>query len=252
MSGMIGYELWKSEEERSFTGWNFGYLARRTEEEPVPWEYRSIIEEMVSKSDTLLDMGTGGGEFLLTLNHPYERTYVSEAYVPNVELCRQRLVPLGIDVRQVVDDRHLPYEADMFDVIVNRHEAYDIDEVYRILKPNGLFITQQVGGMNNKELAAFLLPNHSEVISREHALHNQVTAMEQRGFIILRQEECFPYIRFQDIGALVYFAKIMEWEFPGFTVDTCYDRLQQLHEIVQQVGYVKSKEHRFLIVARKC
>ena len=34
----------------------------------------------------LLDMDTGGGEFLLSLGHPFERTAATEGYPPNVEL----------------------------------------------------------------------------------------------------------------------------------------------------------------------
>lgn len=56
----------------------------------------------------------------------------------------------------------------MFDIIISRHEAFDIDEVYRLLKPNGLFITQQVGGLNNKELSQFLISDFKEVISSNH------------------------------------------------------------------------------------
>ncbi|WP_346916771.1 hypothetical protein [Clostridium sp.] len=32
----------------------------------------------------LLDMGTGGGEFLLTLDHPFYNTVVTESYPSNV------------------------------------------------------------------------------------------------------------------------------------------------------------------------
>ncbi|MNJ78400.1 hypothetical protein D3C77_761450 [compost metagenome] len=36
--------------------------------------------------------------------------------------------------------------------MINRHEAYSVQELNRILKPGGLFITQQVGGQNNRGL----------------------------------------------------------------------------------------------------
>ena len=50
-------------------------------------------------------MGTGGGEYLLTLNHPYCNTFATEAYLLNFELCSRTLTPLGIDVRQVFNDK---------------------------------------------------------------------------------------------------------------------------------------------------
>ena len=32
-----------------------------------------------------MDYDTGGAEFLLSLNHPYDKTAVTEGYKPNVE-----------------------------------------------------------------------------------------------------------------------------------------------------------------------
>ena len=43
-------------------------------------------------------MGTGGGELLLSFNHPYDKTSVTEGYEPNIKLCQEVLSPLGIKV----------------------------------------------------------------------------------------------------------------------------------------------------------
>ena len=43
----------------------------------------------------LLDFDTGGGEFLLSLGHPCENTAATEGYPPNVELCRETILPFG-------------------------------------------------------------------------------------------------------------------------------------------------------------
>lgn len=53
----------------------------------------------------LLDYDTGGGEFLLSLGHPYRNTAATEGYPPNVELCRQVLLPLGVDFRPCDDPK---------------------------------------------------------------------------------------------------------------------------------------------------
>lgn len=39
----------------------------------------------------LLDIDTGGGEFLLSLGNPYDMTSATEAYPPNVRLCKKHL-----------------------------------------------------------------------------------------------------------------------------------------------------------------
>ncbi|MCB2306634.1 class I SAM-dependent methyltransferase [Clostridium estertheticum] len=244
-------EYWLSEEKKIFEGWDFSYIAERKSEEPLPWNYDKMVHQYLSTNSILLDMGTGGGEHLLTLKHPYNNTFATEAYQPNFELCKKTLTPLGIGVRQVFNDNYLPFENDMFDVIINRQASFDMNEVYRLLKPNGLFITQQVGELNNKELRRFLISDFNETNANEHTLKSNLGLIRSKGFTILKADECFPKQRFWDVGALVYYARIIEWEFPKFSVDSCFNQLCQLQSIVEQKGFVESKQHRFVIVAQK-
>jgi len=244
-------EYWLSEEEKSFQGWDFSYIDKRKSHEPLPWNYDKIVRQYCHNNSKLLDMGTGGGEYLLTLNHPYCNTFATEAYPLNFELCRKTLTPLGIDVRQVINDNYLPFEDEMFDIIINRHAAFDINEIYRLLKPNGCFITQQVGGLNNKGLSGFLINDFKEITSCEHTMKNNVLLTKNKGFTNLKSDECFPKLKFFDIGALVYFAKIIEWEFPNFSVDRYFEQLCLLQSIVEEQGFIESKEHRFIMVSQK-
>lgn len=244
-------EYWLEEEKMSFQGWDFSYISNRISEDPLPWNYDKLVRQYLKPNHMLLDMGTGGGEYLLSLEHPYQNTFATEAYPTNFELCKRILVPLGIGVKQVFNDQDLPFENEMFDIIINRHESFDINEVYRLLKPNGFFITQQVGGVNNKKLSKFLISNFKEITSIDYNLLNNVDLIRNRGFSILKAEECFPKLKFFDIGALVYLAKIIEWEFPNFTVDSCYEKLCELHLMIREKGFVESREHRFIIAAQK-
>ena len=95
-------KIWKHEEEQAHIhGWDFSHIEGRYEEETdLPWDFKAIIQSYLHKDSKLLDIDTGGGEFLLSLGHPYENTAATEGYPPNVELCRQELLPLGIDFRK--------------------------------------------------------------------------------------------------------------------------------------------------------
>ena len=73
----------------------------------------------------------------------------------------------------------------------------------------------------------------------------------QTGFEILEGQECFRPIRFYDVGALVWFARIIQWEFPDFSVDLCLDRLMHAQSLLNQSGVIEGSIHRFLLVARK-
>ncbi len=243
-------ELWKKEEENSFKGWDFSHLKNRWIDEKLPWDYREILDKYLKPDYKLLDMGTGGGEFLLTLNHPYNNTSVTEMWEPNVKLCKEKLAPLGIDVKQVFNDSELPFEDNTFDMIINRHESFDIKEVRRILKPNGIFITQQVGGKNNEILSKALIKDFKPAFP-EHTLDNNVKKFQENFFEVLYADEFFPYLRFKDVGALVFCAKIIEWEFPNFSVYNSFEELYKLNEEIKVKGYIESIEHRFITVCRK-
>ncbi|WP_342568154.1 class I SAM-dependent methyltransferase [Psychrobacillus sp. FSL K6-4046] len=242
-------EEWLMEEAKSFKGWDFSHLKNRWEEQATPWDYRKIIDQYLSNEHTLLDMGTGGGEFLLTLGHPYENTSITEGWEPNINLCRETLEPLGIRVKQVFDDNLLPFEDQTFDVIINRHESYNLKEVRRILKKGGIFITQQVGGRDNERLSNNLIPNFKSLYPN-FSLENEAQKFIAEGFSLLYKNESYPSLKFRDVGAIVYYAKIIDWEFPGFTVDSCLERLIELEKMKESQGYIESQQHRFILVAK--
>ncbi|HWQ59139.1 MAG TPA: methyltransferase domain-containing protein [Clostridia bacterium] len=244
-------DMWRFEEEFPFGGWDFSHLDGRWEEEALPWDYDATVRSFLRPEHDILDMDTGGGEFLLSLRHSYEKTAVTESYPPNVELCENELAPLGVEVAKCEPEHEpLPFPDARFDLILNRHGAYRANEVYRTLKPGGVFITEQVGGRNNAMLSARLLSEY-EPPYPGHDLARESARFAKAGFELLEKEEDFPKLRFFDIGALVYFARVIEWEFPGFSVDACRRELLALQREVDERGAVESLEHRFLIVAKK-
>jgi len=58
-------------------------------------------------------------------------------------------------------------------------------------------------------------------------------------------------IEFYDVGAFVWFARIIEWEFPGFSVDRCFDKLLEMHTIIENMGKIRGTTHRYLLVVKK-
>ena len=137
---------WKVEEQAAqIRGWDFSPIhSRYTAETDLPWDYEKIIRQYLSKNMKVLDYDTGGGEFLLTLNHPFDKTAPTEGYPPNIELCKKTLLPLGIDFKSCNTPSAIPFEPESFDIIINRHGDFHAKELYRLLKKNGLFIAEQV------------------------------------------------------------------------------------------------------------
>lgn len=245
-------ENWLEEEKNShIQGWDFSHIHGRYEEEnDLPWDYKNIIKQYLKTEYKLLDIDTGGGEFLLTLKHPFKNTSVTENYLPNVEFCKKNLVPLGINLYEIDGDSLLPFKDNEFDIVINKHGSFNVSELFRILKTGGIFITQQVGAENDKELIELLLPQ-TELSFPDSYLKNISKKFKETGFKILQEQEVFRPIKFYDIGALVWYAHIIEWEFPNFSVNNCLENLFKAQKILEKQGVVEGSIHRFLLVAQK-
>ena len=232
--------IWKQEEEAAHIhGWDFSHIHGRYEEEnDLPWDYEEIVRQYLCRNLNIMDYDTGGGEFLLSLHHPYGRTAATEGYPPNVELCRKKLLPLGINFRECDDPSNIPFENESFDLIINRHGDFDERELFRILRQNGLFITEQVGGDNDRDLVEMVLPETDKPFPHLN-LTEQRKHFETAGFEIVRAEEAYRPIKFYDVGAFVWFAHIIGWEFPGFSVDQCFEQLLKMQDTIEKEGRIE-------------
>lgn len=245
-------KIWKQEEKIAhICGWDFSHIHGRYEEEnDLPWDYEKIVRHYLKSNLNIMDYDTGGGEFLLSLNHPYDKTSATEGYPPNVELCRDKLLPLGINFKECNDPSRIPFDDDTFDLVINRHGDFDVGELFRLLHHNGIFITEQVGEDNDRDLVEMVLPGTDKPFPHLN-LEEQRRIFEETGFKIMKADEAYRPIRFYDVGAFVWFAHIIEWEFPNFSVDKCFEKLLEMQEIIEREGKIEGTIHRYLIVAQK-
>jgi len=241
------------EADHPFSGWDFSYISDRIVNAPLTWSYSSIILPLVRKVESLLDMGTGGGEFLSSLIPLPKHTCATENFEPNIPIAKKNLGPLGVMLFSSVDNEKLPFKNEEFNLVINRHEFYSPIEVYRILKPNGIFITQQVGDINDSKLRLILTGSEKSENDTEWNLEYAEERLKAIGFEILERQENISYTRIFDVGAIVYYLKAVPWELAGFSVEKYYDELMEIQSIINEKGYLEldSNNHRFIIKARK-
>lgn len=240
-------QLWLEEEEAAHIhGWDFSHINDRYEEEKdLSWDYEQVIKQYLTPEKKLLDIDTGGAEFLLSLNHPNENLSATEAYPPNVQLCKEKLLPLGVDFKKADAKKCLPYKDNSFDLVINRHGDFSEKEIWRVLKPNGIFITEQVGAENDRDLVELLFSQVPDLPFPEQYLDIIKSKFQKAGFTVIREQEAYRPIKFYDVGALVWFARIIEWEFPGFSVKNNQKELFHAQEILADKGLIEGTIHRF-------
>jgi ubiquinone/menaquinone biosynthesis C-methylase UbiE len=200
-------------------------------------------------ASTLLDIGTGGGEFLSNLSPLPKITLATESYMPNIEVASKKLNPLGVKVIETDDSGNLPLMSDFFDLIINRHAFYNPNEINRVLHVNGCFVTQQVGDQNAKELNRLFISESNN--STQWNLEKAATDLLKLNFTLVDSKELTTKTRFYDIGAILYFLKAISWQIPHFTVEKYYSKIIELHNLIESCGFYDITCHRFILIAKK-
>jgi SAM-dependent methyltransferase len=236
--------------QHEFTGWDFGYVAGRMVEKPASWDYRQIVLDRMKAARSMLDLDTGGGEFLAGLKPFPPLACATEGYPPNVPIAQARLEPLGVKVHNTHAAVRLPFDDNAFELVINRHGGILAAEIFRILTPGGRFVIQQVGDKNcirlNEALGA-----QPDAFSAMWTLDLAVRQLEQSGFAVVERKEEFPETEFKDIGAVVYYLKAISWQVTDFSIEKYYDQLGEIHNTIQAAGSFVVQQHRFFIEAQK-
>jgi SAM-dependent methyltransferase len=243
-------DFWRSEEVHPFVGWDFSYLDGRMIEEQPPWSYTTRACTLMENARSLLDMDTGGGERLLKMrSHWPPKVTATEEYPPNLKLATARLTPLGV---RVVDarwnDKPLPFADAEFDLVLNRHSAFAADEVARILRSGGTFLTQQVHGLWAHDLiAAFdASPQWPDATPATY-----LPQLKDAGLSIVNVQEWSGALTFLDVGAIVYYLKAVPWLVPGFSVERHLPYLLALQRKIEAQGKLTFSARKYIIEAKK-
>jgi SAM-dependent methyltransferase len=233
-----------------FSGWDFSIIRDRWKTNPPSWDYPTIARSRMQGISSMLDQDTGGGELLSSLTPFPNHIWATENYPPNIPVARNRLEPLGVRVISNYTISSIPLPDSSLDLVINRHGGYSEFELLRLLKPGGIFLTQQVGGQNCIRLNELI----QEKVEFQYSYWTKDYITQQlnnAGFELLNIQEEYPQAEFTDIGAVVFYLRIISWQIADFNVDKYRDKLLAIHHEVLAHGPLKVYEHRILIEARK-
>ena len=234
------------------TGWDFSWLDGRASEERPAWGYSGLVAQRLATVASALDIQTGGGELLGGIDTWPPLLVATETWLPNAAVAGRRLASRGGRLVMTSEDRPgLPFRSACFELVTSRHPVVTWwDEVARVLRPGGSFLSQQVGAGTVAELAeAMLGPAPPGPLRRTP--QRARSAAEEAGLVVTRLEEARLRTEFHDIGAVVYFLRLVVWIVPDFSVDRYRPALLRLHDGIRAEGSFVTHSRRFLIEAKR-
>jgi SAM-dependent methyltransferase len=231
-------------------GWDFSWFDGRATEERPPWGYAALMGERMGTVGSALDIETGGGEVLATAPRLPALLVATESWPPNVSVARGRLTPLGAHVLAVADAPTLPFVTSTFDLVVSRHPVVVLwEEIARVLRPGGTYLSQQIGAGTNRELTDFMMG--PQPINQRRRTDHLRAAAEAAHLEVVALRSCALRVEFFDVAAVVYFLRKVHWTVPDFSVPKYMERLRAMHEHIGREGAFRSTAQRILLESRK-
>ena len=235
-------------------GWDFSWFDGRATEQRTTWHYAERCAAALPGASASLDIETGGGEvYAWSLAHAGsapELVTATESWPPNLAIAQATLSPFGGTVLELPNDAPLPFSDGSFDLVTSRHPVLTPwAEISRVLRPGGVFLSQQIVHGTNRDLYEFMMgPQWVDPID---ALDRLRTGAEENGLEVLDLREETPLLEFFDVAAVIVFLRKVIWTVPGFTVEKYRERLLAMHEHIEREGSFVSRGGRALVEARK-
>src|SRR5262249_45343988 len=107
----------------------------------------------------------------------------------------------------------------------------------------------QVGPHTMREVSEFFLGPQPDTSKRDPALACRAAAAA--GLSVQQLEEVRLRATFDDVGAVVYFLRLVVWTVPDFSVERYRARLRDLNDQMARHGPFVAHSTRFLIEATK-
>jgi ubiquinone/menaquinone biosynthesis C-methylase UbiE len=235
--------------ERS--GWDFSRM--ETTRDPVPWDFKAVVENFLRPTDVVLDVGTGGGERLLGMADHFASAVGIDPDPDMIRVARRNTAGVS-NVRFLrASAEHLaPLDDAAFDVVLTRHAPVSVMELNRVTKAGGIFICQGVGARNMNNIRKAFDTGSEELYLNAYAslLHDLSAA----GWHLVAEAQYDVRYWVKDVPSLVFWFKAIAGanEVPAdFDVATHHDVVNTLIREYGSHRGLTTNEHRTLVIARK-
>lgn len=208
------------------------------------YDSHEVSSRYMQDEKHLAIVSVDGGEFVSQYHHLPPITYVVEA---NPSKAKDVLEGHELKVTTLTQQGKMPFKDEKIDVIVNELANYDKFEMYRVLKPGGYLVIDQMGSENYKEIMKMFIPFQIKGEWNKNACQR---TLRDIGFDIIDGFEDIGHIRFETMPALIAFMKTLSPErvekyeqFINFYA-TALKQIKEKH-------FYDLTTHRFMVIARK-
>jgi SAM-dependent methyltransferase len=231
-------------------GWDFSHMA--TEQETAPWDFLEVVSRYLRPGDSVLDIGTGGGERLLSLARQFHTAIGVDPDPAMVHIAREHGRQFSHVSFLSMGAEQLDLDDSLFDVVLTRHAPTYVPELHRVTKPSGLFICQGIGGRNMGNIReAFETGSGSRY---EEDGRTVIADLAARGWHILATASYDVRYWVKDLPSLMFWFKAIAGanEVPAdFSVPRHADVINSLIAQFASDRGLETNEHRTLLIARK-
>lgn len=223
-----------------------------------PWDLNSTILSTVTTATTILDIGTGDARKMVPLAAHVHQISAIEPSPAMRTLAQERIASAKIKNIHIIDGRceNLPFPNNSFDLVTSSLAPWDEKEVYRVLKPGGLFINETIGCEDKL--------NFKMAFGKDMAgnWRGQLMSFDNVNYIPRLNAELEPF--FNEINIRngfwnTYYTKegllqlcLYTSTIKGFNLEEDHSTLEDIAEkLMAKNGTIKLMQNRLLIMAKK-
>lgn len=237
-------------------GWNFSKM-QYTRESTSDFDYYKTVVENITPSSVVLDIGSGSAEKSSRFFSSAKKIYLTdlepemlkkakgnvEKYYENSKATKNKFA-----FKLLNSDGPFPYGDGTIDVVSSRHCGANMKEVFRVLKPNGVFVSEDISNDDCQELKDLFGRGQAY---REPHLYNKVLAeCVDAGFSeikLIRFEETEYYKTPEDLKYLLSFTPILN----GYDEDNDGKLLEQYIKANTTKKGIKLSRRLFAFILKK-
>ncbi|MBA2937421.1 class I SAM-dependent methyltransferase [Paenibacillus sp. CGMCC 1.16610] len=232
-------------------GWDFSKL--RTTSEGEQWDFLHEVTLKCNKSSFLLDIGTGGGEALISIADAALLLVGIDRSEGMIESATENLKKSNKgNIRFLqMEAEDIAFPMSFFNVVSCRHSEFYANEISKVLANDGIFLTQQVSEGDKLNIKQAFGRGQGFGTNDGILKEKYLTELAEAGFTDIQSFEYDASQYFQSYEDLVFFLKFTP-VIPSFgQTDYDFEILQKFIEANQMEKGIKTNTKRFMIMARK-